>query len=78
MPKLKTHIPVFRAMKQKGCFVTTTLCGVFSQARDAVADRNVADDSNPVTCKVCLRIQSQPNHWRHKNILTPADIDAGI
>ena len=78
MTKLKIHIPVFRAMKQKGCFVTTTLCGVFSQDRDAEADRNVADESNPVNCKVCLRIQSQPNHWRNKNILTPADIDAGM
>ena len=78
MPKLKTHIPVFRAMRQKGCFVTTTLCGVFSQAKDAESERNVADESNPVNCKACLRIQNQPNHWRNKNILTQADIDAGI
>jgi hypothetical protein len=75
MTKLKTHYSVFRSMKQPGCVVTTTLCGVYS---DSNADLNVEDEKNAVNCKLCLRIKSQPNHWRNKNILTKENLSHRI
>lgn len=43
--------------------VNTTLCGRVSEA-----DPDGMNVGRKVTCKLCLAIQANPNHWRHKQI----------
>jgi len=54
-----------------GGIANTTLCGRVS---DACVDANVADGEEKITCKLCLRIQADPEHWQHKQVLTKAEL----
>ena len=61
MPKTVTHQQIFKESVFGG-ILNTTLCGRMSHTDDD--GMNVGD---AVTCKLCLKINANPNHWRFKN-----------
>ncbi len=65
MRKSVTHKQVYR----KGAFgsVNTTLCGRIAEKLFEENDgMNIGDE---ITCKLCLKIQADPKHWRNRNLL---------
>ncbi len=61
--KTVTHKQVYKNGPFQGYIVNTTLCGRVSHAE---SDYNIGDE---ITCKLCLKIQADPSHWRNRNIL---------
>ena len=64
--EMKIHRAVCIENKYGG-FTTHTLCG--RDDKRSVDGFNSTDDPHGVTCKLCVDIQTNPNHWRYKKYL---------
>lgn len=53
-------------------YTTVTLCGRAHSEGDCDTGNNVSETEAEVTCKLCLNILAEPNHWRHRKYLKPS------
>ncbi len=66
MPKV--HLAVSKENRHGG-HDYDTLCGRESGELD---EKNAEDARSKVTCKLCLSILGNPNHWRYRKWLAPS------